>query len=49
MNNTLPLAAQLTEAQAQIYCCLYASTQELLKLTTLLERLFFLRSELALL
>jgi hypothetical protein len=39
---------QLTESQAQIYCSLYASSQELLKLTPVLDRLLSRRGELAL-
>ncbi|MFH7025815.1 MAG: hypothetical protein ACHBN1_10530 [Heteroscytonema crispum UTEX LB 1556] len=39
---------RLTDSQAQIYCSLYASSQELLKLTPVLDRLLSRRGELAL-
>jgi hypothetical protein len=41
------LPNQLSEPQAQIYCSLYASSQELFKLTPVLERLLSRRGELA--
>ncbi|MBE9050766.1 hypothetical protein IQ243_10130 [Nostocales cyanobacterium LEGE 11386] len=46
--NLSPLPDQLTEAQAQIYCSLDASSQELLKLAPMLDRLLSRRGELAL-
>ncbi len=46
--NGLLLADQLTPSQAQIYCSLYASSQQLLKLTPELDRLLSRRGELAL-
>ncbi|WP_414562036.1 MULTISPECIES: hypothetical protein [unclassified Anabaena] len=46
--NLVSLPDQLTESQAQIYCSLYASSQELLKLTPVLDRLLSRRGELAL-
>ncbi|BAY91644.1 MULTISPECIES: hypothetical protein [unclassified Tolypothrix] len=42
------LAEPLTESQIKIYCSLYASNQELLKLTPVLDRLLSRRGELAL-
>jgi hypothetical protein len=42
------LSDQLTEPQAQIYCSLYASSQELSKLAPVLDRLLSRRGELAL-
>ncbi|MBD2293829.1 hypothetical protein H6G06_10060 [Anabaena sphaerica FACHB-251] len=44
--SALPL--QLTDAQLQIYCSLYASSQELLKLSPVIDRLLSRRGELAL-
>ncbi|RCJ42213.1 hypothetical protein A6770_08350 [Nostoc minutum NIES-26] len=43
-----PLPNQLTKSQAQIYCSLYTSSQELLKLSPMLDRLLSRRGELAL-
>ncbi|BAY27119.1 hypothetical protein NIES2100_69400 [Calothrix sp. NIES-2100] len=43
-----PLAEQLTGSQLKIYCSLYASNQELLKLAPVLDRLLSRRGELAL-
>ncbi|MBW4560236.1 MAG: hypothetical protein KME32_03605 [Mojavia pulchra JT2-VF2] len=43
-----PLGEQLTESQLKIYCSLYASSQELLKLSPVLDRLLSRRGELAL-
>jgi hypothetical protein len=42
------LPVQLTESQSQIYCSLYASSQELLKLSPVIDRLLSRRGELAL-
>jgi hypothetical protein len=42
------LPVQLTESQSQIYCSLYASNQELLKLYPVIDRLLSRRGELAL-
>ncbi|MDZ7956798.1 MAG: hypothetical protein RMY34_02635 [Aulosira sp. DedQUE10] len=42
------LAEPLTKSQIKIYCSLYASNQELLKLTPVLDRLLSRRGELAL-
>lgn len=44
----LPNSGQLSQSQRQIYCSLYASNQELSKLTPLLDRLLSRRGELAL-
>lgn len=46
--NLPPEPVQLTESQAQIYCSLYASSQELLKLAPVIDRLLSRRGELAL-
>ncbi|MBD2388458.1 hypothetical protein [Cylindrospermum sp. FACHB-282] len=46
--NLSALPVQLTESQAQIYCSLYASSQELLKLAPVIDRLLSRRGELAL-
>lgn len=46
--NLSPLPVNLTEAQGQIYCSLSASTQELLKITPVLDCLLSRRGELAL-
>nr|WP_306298964.1 hypothetical protein [Nostoc sp. T09] len=43
-----PLAEQLTGSQIKIYCSLYTSNQELLKLSPILDRLLSRRGELAL-
>ncbi|BAY09736.1 hypothetical protein [Calothrix sp. NIES-2098] len=43
-----PLAEQLTRSQIKIYCSLYTSNQELLKLSPILDRLLSRRGELAL-
>lgn len=43
-----PLAEQLTGSQLKIYCSLYTSNQELLKLSPILDRLLSRRGELAL-
>ncbi|MBD2354061.1 hypothetical protein H6G41_05395 [Tolypothrix sp. FACHB-123] len=43
-----PLAEQLNRSQLKIYCSLYASNQELLKLAPILDRLLSRRGELAL-
>lgn len=44
----LPAIHDLTKSQVQIYCSIHASSQELLKLTPLLDRLLSRRGELAL-
>ncbi len=44
--SSLPM--QLTESQSQIYCSLYTSNQELLKLSPVIDQLFSRRGELAL-
>ncbi|AFZ27105.1 hypothetical protein Cylst_5059 [Cylindrospermum stagnale PCC 7417] len=46
--NLSPEPVQLTESQAQIYCSLYASSQELLKLSPVIDQLLSRRGELAL-
>lgn len=46
--NLVPLPDQLTASQVQIYCSLSASSQELLKLAPVLDRLLSRRGELAL-
>lgn len=43
-----PSSKQLTSTPDQIYCSLYTSSQELLKLSPLLDRLLYRRAELAL-
>jgi hypothetical protein len=47
-SGNLLLANQLSASQAQIYCSLFASSQELLKLTPVLDQLLSRRGELAL-
>jgi hypothetical protein len=46
--NLSALPSKLTESQAQIYCSLYTSSQELLKLSPAIDRLLSRRGELAL-
>ncbi|WP_066375226.1 hypothetical protein [Anabaena sp. CA = ATCC 33047] len=46
--DTSPIPSQLTQPQVEIYCALYASSQELLKLTPVLDQLLSRRGELAL-
>ncbi|OUL17785.1 hypothetical protein BV378_37780 [Nostoc sp. RF31YmG] len=48
LTENFPLAEQLTGSQIKIYCSLYTSNQELLKLSPILDRLLSRRGELAL-